>query len=258
MQLPQVSPDGSYWWDGYAWRAMPTLSPDGNYWWDGRAWQPVPAAVPAEVEGAEPYLAPGRLQGWRSEDVGPYGASNGSFAGPPSAFGPPPASVAAAAIPDLAARQPRNVAGDVVLWAGVAVGFLFVICAGAIIVQLHGTRLVPVTELVMLSTAAVVLIAGGLVIGLASGLRLLGLSLFGQLWPVVSELAIFGSLTAFGLAIDDVAFLASPSGTIPVFIPWTALLTTGYKAWRGKWRAAAVLGFLVMLALVLQLPSSIA
>jgi hypothetical protein len=45
----QMSADGSYWWDGQAWRdaaheAPPAAqrSTDGFYWWDGRTWRPVP------------------------------------------------------------------------------------------------------------------------------------------------------------------------------------------------------------------------
>jgi len=48
----QMSPDGSYWWDGGRWRdasreAPPSAqrSSDGYYWWDGRAWRPVPPAA---------------------------------------------------------------------------------------------------------------------------------------------------------------------------------------------------------------------
>jgi hypothetical protein len=45
----QMSPDGSYWWDGQTWRdaasQMPPFaqrSSDGTLWWDGRTWRPVP------------------------------------------------------------------------------------------------------------------------------------------------------------------------------------------------------------------------
>jgi hypothetical protein len=48
---PQMSPDGSYWWDGQSWQdasqsAPPEAqrSPDGAYWWDGRSWRLMPAA----------------------------------------------------------------------------------------------------------------------------------------------------------------------------------------------------------------------
>ena len=54
----QMSPDGTYWWDGQAWRdASKEVPPaalrsaDGYYWWDGRMWRLMPepsaAAVPA-------------------------------------------------------------------------------------------------------------------------------------------------------------------------------------------------------------------
>lgn len=52
----QMSPDGTYWWDGLAWRdASQEVPPaalrsgDGYYWWDGRMWRlmpETPAAVP--------------------------------------------------------------------------------------------------------------------------------------------------------------------------------------------------------------------
>jgi hypothetical protein len=45
----QMSPDGSYWWDGQAWRDASREAPpfaqrssDGTLWWDGRTWRPVP------------------------------------------------------------------------------------------------------------------------------------------------------------------------------------------------------------------------
>jgi hypothetical protein len=51
--VPNMSPDGAYWWDGQRWRDAsfdPPLSaprsPDGAYWWDGRAWRPSPAPRP--------------------------------------------------------------------------------------------------------------------------------------------------------------------------------------------------------------------
>ena len=51
----QLSPDGSYWWDGQTWRdaaqeVPPTAqrSSDGMLWWDGRNWRPVPQ--PAQPE----------------------------------------------------------------------------------------------------------------------------------------------------------------------------------------------------------------
>ncbi|HEV2141066.1 MAG TPA: hypothetical protein VGT01_07720 [Candidatus Dormibacteraeota bacterium] len=45
----EMSPDGSYWWDGQAWRDAAQEAPphaqrstDGVYWWDGRTWREVP------------------------------------------------------------------------------------------------------------------------------------------------------------------------------------------------------------------------
>jgi hypothetical protein len=47
--IPQMSPDGGYWWDGQAWREASREAPpsasrssDGTLWWDGRTWRPVP------------------------------------------------------------------------------------------------------------------------------------------------------------------------------------------------------------------------
>jgi hypothetical protein len=51
----QLSPDGSFWWDGQAWRDAAREAPpfaqrsaDGALWWDGRAWRPVPQAAPPQ------------------------------------------------------------------------------------------------------------------------------------------------------------------------------------------------------------------
>jgi hypothetical protein len=45
----QMSPDGSYWWDGQGWRDAAQETPpaalrsgDGFYWWDGRVWRLMP------------------------------------------------------------------------------------------------------------------------------------------------------------------------------------------------------------------------
>ena len=47
----QMSPDGSYWWDGMAWRDASLSAPpgaqrsaDGHYWWDGTKWRTAPTA----------------------------------------------------------------------------------------------------------------------------------------------------------------------------------------------------------------------
>ena len=46
---PLMSQDGSYWWDGQAWRDASREVPpdalrsaDGYYWWDSRSWRPLP------------------------------------------------------------------------------------------------------------------------------------------------------------------------------------------------------------------------
>lgn len=50
----QMSPDGSHWWDGHAWRESAREAPpfaqrsgDGGFWWDGHNWRPVPSAAVA-------------------------------------------------------------------------------------------------------------------------------------------------------------------------------------------------------------------
>ena len=47
----QLSPDGTHWWDGHAWRDSAREAPpfaqrsgDGGFWWDGHTWRPVPAS----------------------------------------------------------------------------------------------------------------------------------------------------------------------------------------------------------------------
>ena len=48
----QMSPDGSHWWDGRAWRESAREAPpfaqrsgDGGFWWDGHTWRPMPQAA---------------------------------------------------------------------------------------------------------------------------------------------------------------------------------------------------------------------
>ena len=59
----QMSPDGTYWWDGNGWRDSSKDAPpdalrseDGYYWWDGRMWRLTPE-MPETPE--TPELEPG-------------------------------------------------------------------------------------------------------------------------------------------------------------------------------------------------------
>ena len=54
----QMSPDGTYWWDGQAWRDAAKEAPpaalrsaDGFYWWDGRMWRLMPETPVAPATG---------------------------------------------------------------------------------------------------------------------------------------------------------------------------------------------------------------
>ena len=42
--VPQYSPDGRWWWDGYTWR--PAFTSDGRSWFDGRYWRTVAVRSP--------------------------------------------------------------------------------------------------------------------------------------------------------------------------------------------------------------------
>ena len=51
--IPNMSPDGAYWWDGQRWREASSDPPnsasrsaDGAYWWDGSSWRLMPAPRP--------------------------------------------------------------------------------------------------------------------------------------------------------------------------------------------------------------------
>ncbi|HKW59188.1 MAG TPA: hypothetical protein VJR46_05490 [Candidatus Dormibacteraeota bacterium] len=58
----QMSADGTYWWDGQAWRnaseAAPPAAqraPDGRYWWDGSKWRQMPSG-PEPAPPSSPSL----------------------------------------------------------------------------------------------------------------------------------------------------------------------------------------------------------
>ena len=63
----QMSPDGTYWWDGRGWRDSSQEAPpsamrsgDGYYWWDGRMWRLMPEspALPEPAAATEPLRLP--------------------------------------------------------------------------------------------------------------------------------------------------------------------------------------------------------
>ncbi len=250
-QPPQVSPDGRFWWDGRARQAMPTLSPDGSHWWNGRAWQAVPVVEAAAAPPTE--LEFDRQGGWAVEETGTYGPSSTPFLGPPAGYAPPAIAHAAPAANGPPAR--RNIVGDVALWAGVVLGFLVVMFGGIGIIQLHSARSLPTNVVAAWVTIAIALIIIGALVMLGCGMRLLDLSLLGLFRPLLSELAIFGTLMLLSLILDDIFILVTPPGTIPFYFPVLAVLTMLYKFWKGKWFAGGALGFFWVLSLLVQLPA---
>jgi len=278
---PQVSPDGHFWWDGRAWQAMPTLSPDGRHWWDGQSWQSVPVAE--EAAAPPPELEFDRQGPWAVEEIGAYGPPSTPFLGPPAGYAPPAIADAAPAaygppadcemagavygVPAAAVtpnwelaparqRNRRNIVGDVVLWAGVVLGFLVVMFGGIDIMQLHSARSLPTDEAAAGATIGIALIIIGALVMLGCGMRLMGLTMLAPVRPLLSELAIFGTLMLLSLILSDVFILVTPPGTLPFYFPLTALVTMLYKFWRGKWLAGGALGFFWVLSLLLQLPSA--
>jgi len=245
-QLPQISDDGRYWWDGRAWQRMPELSEDGTQWWNGHEWQPIPTTYGEPAERRATAIQ-------RSPSI-EYE--------PPGGWGPPGAR-AQSMQPEAPTTKPgRNIAGDIVLWAGIAVGFGIALVGAVFIVEVRSATELKATGSTSLSqvaagvTVAVLVIATGLGACLAFGFRLLGLSLWAAIAPAVRELAIFGSLVLFLLITGDIVLLVSPPGTFPISFSLGALLTLLYKAWRGKLLAAGTLGVPWVLSLVIQLPSA--
>lgn len=281
---PPVSPDGRFWWDGRAWQAMPTLSPDGRHWWDGQSWRSVPVVEEAAAPPPPPELeSESETQGgWAVGETGAYGPASTPFLGPPAGYPPPAIAHAAPAaygppadqgmagavygVPAAAVtpsweqaaaqqRHRRNIVGDVVLWAGVVLGFLIVIFGGIDIIQLHSARSLPTDQAAAGATIGIALIIIGALVMLGCGMRLLGLTMLGPLRPLLSELAIFGTLMLLSLILTDVFILVTPPGTFPFYFPLIAVGTMVYKFWRGKWLAGGALGFFWVLSLLLQLPS---
>lgn len=247
-QPPQVSPDGRYWWDGRAWQAMPTLSPDGSQWWNGRAWQ----AIPVAEEAAAPPPELEQQASWAVVETSPQGPPSAPFLGPPAGYAPPSIAPAAPAASGPPAR--RNVAGDVVLWAGIVVGFLIVMFGGIGIIELHSARSLTTNTVSAWVTIAIAVIIIGSLVMLGCGMRLMGYTMLGLFRPLLSELAIFGTLMLVTLILDDIFILVTPPGTIPFYFPVLAVLTMLYKFWKGKWLAGGALGFFWVLSLLVQLP----
>jgi hypothetical protein len=55
IRAGEISPDGSYYWDGQQW--LSTLSPDYRFRWDGTKWAAVAPAIPS-AQTAKPPAAP--------------------------------------------------------------------------------------------------------------------------------------------------------------------------------------------------------
>jgi uncharacterized membrane protein len=87
----QWSSDGSYWWDGAAWRPA---SPDRRYFYDGASWQPLPVAPePAPgalaVEVPAPTVPPPPTPTYSYQPAPTPGLTPGAYAPAPGTPVPP-------------------------------------------------------------------------------------------------------------------------------------------------------------------------
>ena len=212
MQGPlQVSPDGAYWWDGQAWQLMPTTQVA-----QPTIVTPPPSWLPEGVDVPTPAIPPG---------IPLIEAAAGAAIYTPAwaAETPPPASL--------------SITKKLLLWAGL-------VLSGAIV--LFGLVGVPVAlneagtaRFNGLTGAAVLIVVGGAIFVPCLAV-LLG---FG---PVVSaslrSLGILGCLVVLVMTVNTAFAVTSPVGSGRFVIPWGTFVLVIFRAWRGRWLGACIIG----------------
>jgi hypothetical protein len=219
----------------------PQISPDGAYWWDGEVWQPMPVHSGA-TSVAQPTAETPRPS-WLPEGV--------EVPTPPRQPGIPlisqPAVIGASAgaaiyAPAWASETPPQSAGlsttkKVLLWAGL-------VLSGAIL--LFGLLGVPIAlneagtaRSNGLTGAATLIVVGGAIFVPCLAV-LLG---FG---PVVAaslhSLGILGCLVVLAMVVNTAVAVTSPVGGGRFVIPWGTLALVVFRAWRGRWLGAGIIG----------------
>jgi hypothetical protein len=96
----------------------PQISPDGSHWWDGHAWQPMPLPnVGTSGQESEPQI---KRPVWLPDGLEFPGPPSAPLSAPPADFGPPDGGIAAR--PWEPQAPPQSLLRKVLLWVGVVLG----------------------------------------------------------------------------------------------------------------------------------------
>ena len=206
------------------------VSPDGAYWWDGQVWQPMPVASAAQPATGTPPPS------WLPEGVdvptppSPAGVPLISQPAGPAIYGPawasettPPASL--------------SITKKILLWAGV------VLTGGILLIGILGVPIAlneaGTARSNGLTVAAVLIVVGGAIFVPCLAV-LLG---FG---PVVAaslhSLGILGCLVVLAMVLNTAFAVTSPVGGGRFVVPWGTLVLVIFRAWRGRWLGAGIIG----------------
>jgi len=229
------SPDANWFWDGSKWRDA--VSPDGKWRFDGSAWLPFtglrsPMPLAPFQPGPPPPPPAAGLPSWvAASEVERLQARE--EAREPASVGPPPELPQEV---DVGSGHP--VVGKVLLWAGVVLG------AGVLVFGLLGLAS-PTLHQSTVPFAVFVVVLGGTVAA-SCLLQLFSPGLladsFGAVGMVVRSLGILGSLVILGMIVNTWISLSRPVGSGRNVIPWATVLVIAFRAWRGRWLAAVIIG----------------
>jgi hypothetical protein len=221
----------------------PQVSPDGRYWWDGREWQPMPDASDSAWIQPPPPATP--RPPWLSEGIEVPIAPNAADIEQEAHAGP--------VLPAPAWEQPtppRGLVSKVVLWSGVVLG------AGILVFGVLGVISLSVSSTARSGSVvvAVVFIAFGAALLGNCVLRLMGYAI--SLAPVgtaISSLGILGCLVLLGMTVNTIVSVTSPTGGGRYVVPWATILVAAWRAYRGRWLAAIILGIAWVVAVLITL-----
>jgi hypothetical protein len=223
----------------------PQISPDGAYWWDGKVWQPMPA--PGAASSA-PMAAQTPRPSWLPEGVDV-----------PTAANPPGIPLISQSVgtaiyaPAWASETPPQSAGlslvkKALLWTGL------VLSGATVLLGLLGLPAVlnevGTARSNGLTGAAVLFVVGGTVFVPCLAV-LLGFE------PVVTaslhSLGILGCLVVLAMVVNTVIAVTSPVGGGRFVIPWGTVALVVFRAWRGRWLGAGIIGGVWVVAATITL-----
>lgn len=213
----------------------PQMSPDGAYWWDGHAWQPMPVQSAPAAETPRPS--------WLPEGV--------SVPTPRIPEGIPlisqPAFIGAAASPAIFAPAWANetppveslsLTKKILNWAGLVLSGAFLLL-GVFSFPFIALRAVGTERDNALAGAVLIIIIGGAFFVPCLAV-LLGLG------PVVGttlhSLGIAGCLVVLGMVLNTALVLTTPVGAARYVVPWGTFMLVVFRAWRGRWLGACIIG----------------